>query len=404
MVSFDNLYDKEYYGERLKVNRHYDKKLYFKIIENGTVLPYIPPIIDNSIFGGFGGIVDNKGKYFKSSFVSCKYGEGAYTPTDEVKFVDETVIYLGMFVGVWGHSITDNLKHVWFLQSDAYKNSFKDCRIVYNPWKIPTVGGGTWCGISPSLLNLFKILEIDADKWTPITEATKFKNIIFPDESFFSNDNDENFFTNEYLETIDRIRNFAQKNFTELSQKKFYFNHGRGHLGEERLAEYFKAKGYEVVRPETLPIEEQVNLLANCTDFASTVGSCALNMIFTRDNTNVILIPRYTAAEDYSYPLSQIHGMNVKYIDSAVSLFQKDSFGPFCYIISKQLKKFFGDEADEYSEDDLTTFLQYVKFSISQGFKENLKLKKYYSKILAEIYSQLAQRKDLAEKFGIVIN
>lgn len=263
------------------------------------------------------------------------------------------------------------------------------------------MGGG---GISKDLLKLLKILEVDTDKLIPIAEPTRFQNIIFPDESFFYFKDKGNFFTNEHLEIIDRIRNFAMKNFTELSQKKFYFFHGKGEIGEERLAEYFKSKGYSVVVGGNMPLEEQLNILANCTDFASTIGSCSLNMIFTPNNTNVVLIPRYSALELYSLPMSQIHNMNVNFIDSALSLFQKNSFGPLCYIISKQLKKFFGDEAvDDYTEEDFITFLTYVKNSISQGFKENPELRKYYSAILPEFLEQLKKREDLTKQFGIAI-
>lgn len=395
MVNFDYLYNKDYYGETLYTNRLYEKKLHFKIIENGTVLPYKPPI---STPWGFGGIIDAKRNFVEGSFV-VRDGSKAYTPTEEVKFVPANVIYLGMFVGVWGHALTDQLKHTWFLNSEVYKRAFKNLPVIYNPWI--GWGGG---GINKDLLTLLKILEVDTDKLIPITAPTRFQNIIFPDESFFSIQDKGNFFTNEHLETIDKIRNFAKKNFTELSQKKFYFFHGKGEIGEERLAEYFKTKGYSVVVGGNIPLEEQLNILANCTDFTSTVGSCALNMIFTPNNTNVILIPRYSAGELYSLPMSQIHNMNVNYIDSALSLFQKNTFGPLCYIISKQLKKFFGDEAaDEYTEEDFVTFLQYVKNSISQGFKENPELRKYYSSVLPEFLNELKQREDLTKQFGIAI-
>ena len=174
-------------------------------------------------------------------------------------------------------------------------------------------------------------------------------------------------------------------------------------MGEERLVEYFKSKGYAAVRPETLPLEEQLNILANCTNFASTVGSCSHNSIFLKDNSEVILIPRSFMGKFQSV-LNEVNNTNATYVDSALSLFQKDSYGPFCYIISKQLKKFFGDDsADEYSEEDLITFLQYVRYSMSHGYKENIKLKEYYSTILPEFYSQLVQRKELMEKFGITI-
>ena len=93
MVNFDYLYNKDFYGDKLYTNCLYDKKLHFKIIQNGTVLPYKPPI---STPWGFGGIIDAKRNFIEGSF-SNNEGCGAYTPTEEVKFVPASVIYLGMF-------------------------------------------------------------------------------------------------------------------------------------------------------------------------------------------------------------------------------------------------------------------------------------------------------------------
>ena len=108
-----------------------------------------------------------------------------------------------------------------------------------------------------------------------------------PDESFFV-ENGEKIFTNEYRETIDRVKNFALKNQTP-SAKKIYFFYGRKQIGEERLAEYFRSKGYEFISPERLTLDEQLNILINAESFASTLGSCSHNSIFLREGTEVIL-------------------------------------------------------------------------------------------------------------------
>ena len=106
------------------------------------------------------------------------------------------------------------------------------------------------------------ILGINIETCYPITSPTKFKNIILPDESYFNDELESTrYFTCEYQETIERIRNFTKKIFSPLPQKKFYFFHGRNQIGEERLANYFKSKGYAIVQPEKLPLEVQLRLL-----------------------------------------------------------------------------------------------------------------------------------------------
>ena len=127
-------------------------------------------------------------------------------------------------------------------------------------------------------IGVSQILEIDADSLRPIVEPTQFEKVILPNPSFFAKGSKADFtlfFTTEYRETVDRMRNFALKNRTPIACKKIYYYHGRIQIGEERMAEYFYSKGYAIIRPETLTLDEQLNLLINADSFASTLGSCA---------------------------------------------------------------------------------------------------------------------------------
>lgn len=173
MINFNGLYNKEFFGENLKVENHFsDKKLHFKIIENGTILPHKQLVGVDGV--GFGGIIDSQGNYVAESFLNPK-NDGAYTPHGEVERNPATVIYLGMFVNIWGHSITDNIKRLWFLHSDVYKNYFKNCPIVYNKM---------WFGIVPQFARVLEILGVDLNRLYQIERPIQFQNIILPDESF----------------------------------------------------------------------------------------------------------------------------------------------------------------------------------------------------------------------------
>ena len=256
-------------------------------------------------------------------------------------------------------------------------------------------------------IKLLKILEIDITKLHPIIKPTKFQNIILPDESFFNDEiNGIRIFTNEYRETIERIRRYAQKNSTPLDKKKFYFSRSSGPntIGEERLEKYFESKGYAVVVGHKLGLENELNVLANCDSFASTIGSCAHNMIFMKDNSEVILIPRSSHLTSYQEALNDVHDINVNYIDSSISLFQPKTGGPFCYIIGEHLKKFFGDEwTGEYEDEDFINFLLYVKSSLSGGLKPQEETLKYYAPILPDFTTQLKKREDLMKRVGIFL-
>ena len=60
------------------------------------------------------------------------------------------------------------------------------------------------------------------------------------------------------------------------------------------MADYFKSKGYEIIRHEQrADFDEELNLLINAESFASPIGSCAHNSLFLRDGAEAILIPRF---------------------------------------------------------------------------------------------------------------
>ena len=259
------------------------------------------------------------------------------------------------------------------------------------------MGGGYSLEHQKNFSRLLEALEVKVDRLQPIYHPVQFENIIIPDGSFSDG------FTQEYRETIDRVRHFALKNQTPTASKKVYYFYGTSQTGEERLAEYFKSKGYEIVSPEKLTTDEQLNLLINADSFASTLGSCAHNSVFLRDNVEVILIPRAAKRlTGYQQILDQIHPINANYVDSSLSILETFN-GPYCFIISRQLKKFFGDSFDGYEEDDFKTFLTYVKNSMSRGFTLNTTALQYYAPIYQDFLTQLGRREDLLQAYGITL-
>ena len=237
-----------------------------------------------------------------------------------------------------------------------------------------------------------------------ITKPVKFRNIILPDDSFFyDEDTGQRYFSNEYLETIEQIRNFALKNKTPVDNKKLFLYYGRNSLNEQRLAKYFQEKGYAVILPENIPLAAQLNLYINCESFASTIGSCSHNMIFTPTNSEVILIPRGYFANGYQETFDQLHERKIFYIDSTLSVFAPNHVGPYFFILSKQLKEYFGETWNgEYTAQDFEEFLMYVILSLNNGRKTLCTdAVKYYDKVFFDFINQLKKRPDLMKKYNV---
>ena len=178
-----------------------------------------------------------------------------------------------------------------------------------------------------------------------------------------------------------------------MSSKKIYYFYGRHQMGEERLAAYFRTKGYLNVMPETLTLDEQLNLMINCDSFASTLGSCAHNSLFLRDNAETIFIPRAANAfTTYQQALNEVHPLKTNYIDSSLSIFG-ELHESYCFILSRQLKEFFGDPFGRYTEGDFATFHEYLKDSLAKGRDITPKAKRYYDSIFPDFLVQLWNQK-----------
>ena len=178
MVNYDGLYDKKYFGNRLEKDHFSDQKLHFKIIENGTILPFKIINVNEKLLT-FGGVLDETKNFIKGTSVHDGIG-AAYTPNETIQNSPETVIYLGTFNHVWGHCLTDHIKRIWFLTSDIFKKYFSKCKITFN-----LMGKN----ILPNFERLLKILDIDISKLNLIDHATKFQNVILPDASLFYTQN-----------------------------------------------------------------------------------------------------------------------------------------------------------------------------------------------------------------------
>lgn len=393
MVNLDYLYNPEPVRKFFNTNLFSDRKLGFQIIENGMILPHKDVYVGGRWTWGKGGIVDSEGNYLKNSHVHYGIG-GAYTPPlQEIKHSSEAVIYLGLFYPTWGHIITDDIRRMWFLKSEFFKSEFKNCPLVYIPWNSWSLDRHL------DFKRLLEILEINVDNLQPITQPTQFDKIILPDESFYRDIDNARKFTKEYRETIDHIRNFALKNRTPTSIKKLYFLEGRGQVGEMRLAEYFKSKGYEIItsKQQVNHLDEELNLLINAESFASTLGSCAHNSVFLRDGTETIFIPRlFNGFTGYQQPIDQMRSLNANYVDSSLSIFVRSPADKAqCYILSKQLKRFFGDKFDGYEEEDFKAFLDYIRGSVRGMRIINPTIVKGYGAVFTDFMEQLKKREDL---------
>lgn len=129
------------------------------------------------------------------------------------------VVYLGMMISVWGHCLTDNLKHLWFIFDEKYGH-LKHLKWVY------TMLSGDGFQSDDNFCALLSHLGVDlfnCNKITKIDKPTKFRKIYIPDDCFIK-DNDNHYYTNEFKVIIDDLINDVRNSCTNfIGADKVYF-------------------------------------------------------------------------------------------------------------------------------------------------------------------------------------
>ena len=351
----------EYLARYLTGSTRAEKLLGFQMLQNAVVLPHLT--LENGAWGG--GIVTAEGDYLENTAVHNKSGCAYAVDDEQVENADETVIYLGMFNGVWGHCITDNIRRCWFLMTDEYARKYSNAKFIY----IPIIG----FKMHSNFLKLLNILGIKEEQLIPVTKATRFANIVLPDESFFTEDGDTRLFTKEYVDTIDRIVDYANSRKTETGIEKVYltFSKSPKMTGEEALERFFQKNGYAIIDFGQIGLDEQLNILINCRYLAGTLGSNMHNAVFCNEGTNVILIPRSYYIPGYQAAINEARKLNAVFIDSTLSdgvENTKPYMGPFFSYVSRELKSYFGDSSRITSREALDSLRSYYHYKADSRF------------------------------------
>lgn len=360
MVDFDGLLDKNRFNIEIDTVHEVEKKLGYSIYNNATLLP----CVDLPSGKSGGGIIDSNGNFLKESTVH----NGSHIPyqvnSKDIHYSDETVIFFGMLIGIWGHCISDCIKRAWFFDTDIFKEKYKDVKVVYVAPK------GTLHG---NFVDLLKKLNIEIENFTEIKNITKFKKIIVPDSSFFLDDFGIEHFTCEYRFCIDKIKRTYIKQKEEVN-KKIYYSHRdvRGFnndIGEQKLERFFQKNGFEIIHPEKMNLDAQLDLLSTCSVFASSDGSTSHNSIFLPETAEVIIIPRSPYLTFHQLALNELYGLqNIFYIDASLSILCKGdrpTRGPFFYYVSEKLiehvEKTNFTENEEWIRANFYDFEKYFK-------------------------------------------
>ena len=336
-------YRYDYLTARNKEKTIKETKNNFKADKNLSVMSFDNAVIASKVAGGPGvfssyGYVEESDIHVGGSPINGLSGE------INIPKNNEEVVYIGSLICIWGHCLTDNLKHLWFLQDERYKHLTK-LKFAY-----------TMCNendsFSGSLKALFNKLGVFEDQMIRISGAERFSKVYLPEQCFFCVPGGAlyrsgyRYYTKEYQQIIQKIIECTEK---RPGPEKIYLTRTKcitqaknryRDFGESSIEDFFRKLGYDIISPEELTLDEQISVVHSCKYFASTQGSISLNALFCKEGTEVCIINKQNYNAPYQLAVNQLISCNITIIDANQSTLNDKSKpweGPFFLYQSKEL-------------------------------------------------------------------
>lgn len=324
-----------------------DVDLHVNAIANAIILPG-----DNAARGG---VLSNGKLLAQSPYLKDTNGVYEFDETDVVNS-DEEVVYIGMWLDVWGHCLTDNLKHLWFLSHPEYDYLKK------HKWVYSQIWSETLCE-SHNMWKLLRKWGVNTRNVIRIEKPTRYKRVYLADESFIAI-KEERYYTKEFARLYDNSVIPTPKLEIPIHEKIYFSrtNWGGKDYGEKSIEDAFQKMGYHVISPEKLELDELIYVLRHCKVLATTEGSISHNSLFLNEGTKLVLIRKAHWVNEFQLPINEIKRLQVTIIDSHKSVaVDKDCpwDGPFFLYCGKNLKRFAPEI--EYGRFPLNSFLVYLK-------------------------------------------
>lgn len=279
---------------------------------------------------------------FRCSFNDWYVGASPSFSRATCKYVDEDVIFLGPLHRHYGHFILESVARLWPLMDGRYA----DMKCVY----ISDEG-------EDRFIEFFDLFGLHADRRTRISEPTKFRSVIVPEQSIRLHD----FYHLDYKRTIDRIA----KTISPIPNQRVYFSkkarkNDRA-IGEAAIERILSKNGFSIYYPELMSIHETLAVLQGCETFVATSGTNIHNSVFTKDGTDCICLNRSEHFHPIQIMIDRMKNLNVTYVDAYVwKAGENWSSGPFLLFPGKYLRNFYRQMGFEYHVTDLLRGLQYA--------------------------------------------
>lgn len=348
------------------------------IVENGYILPHRD---DKKMTYGVGGVIDKNHNFIAESAFSLIMGDGkidwgGYYNIDSKQkvIIDEEVIF-GGFVNnnEWGHFLVDWSTRLWY----ALKENL-DSKIFF------CVRTETECFL-PNILRLMELGGLDTERViivNPNTLPILCKRIIIPQEALCQKYYTDNYFL-LFRNAVEKVK---KEKMNLQPYEKIYMTRTqlkpKKEIGEKYIEKVFSQKGYFIIAPETLTVDEQIYYICNCKELASIEGSAAHNIVFAeKGHTHQIILEKKRGYNIRQLIINEISNIKVDYIGTYTrNIFISNIDDLFKVEVSNDLMKYF--EIDmKISVKFFNRFVNTVEFWVAYAVRTSGILKnKIYRK------------------------
>ena len=301
--------------------------LHIRSYEDARVLPFL------SWKKGVGGACDKQDTFIKESAWNEDFEYKYAYSLENFSYMRGIFLYIGVLYNCWGHALTDNIKKIWAIGEGKYANLTMCYTTIDNE------------PLSIQAIELFHLAGVNIESAIHIKQPTIVQRLLIPDNSFCFNSPNV-----RYLETINNIKSriVSSKKYAKiyLSRTKWQ-NSSKRDNGEKSLEAIFKSKGYEIVYPEKLSVEEQIKIYSTCSEMVATEGSTALNSIFLQEGAKLVVLKKADYVNKYQNVVNRLFDLNVTYIETHHSsrTDEKEPWhGPFYVFPSKNVRLYLNDK------------------------------------------------------------
>ncbi|MGN7126072.1 glycosyltransferase family 61 protein [Methylorubrum thiocyanatum] len=287
------------------------------------------------IHGHFGGLYDESGSYiigsslYRMGSIPVVYGHSKPFESEEARLTGRS-LFAGPLFNHFGHFMLESLSRLWDVDSGSYDH------IVFQS---PEDRDGTFSDYQQCILEQIDALE----KVVVISRPTRFDEIFVPTPSLMIGA----YANPEYAAIFDRLR-VRHRQIESCGELRIYLSRtklDRGKtVGEQSMQAAFVACGYQVVYPEEISFNEQINLFSAASHVAGIQGSAFHNAVFCRPGTKTIMIVRenYSMVDFKNIDICQ--SLNPIYIYDVMEDFEEfpptHAQGPYCLNLDKLREKF----------------------------------------------------------------